>query len=786
MLFEATTSPSVTFSFEATRRLGATFCSVLLYLCPMQIIDGQLPEEKLWRALVMLAPDEGLRRAWQLALALAQANSGQLIVGIYIADMNPAGQTAARSYAQKLEQSLAEDDVATILLLASAEFNKDLAKFVESAAIDLLVAPVDGSLSYNLNRISCAVAAIRGDEVRNKDDTVAQNLDKLTHIIVPTAGGPNTAHALTFLLPLTNNVKVTAVYIAPSYLENEKALGRTRLRQLMQFIDANDRIETEVKTAPSVAKGIVDLAQESCDLIMIGASQESSIDKILFGDTPAAVVRQSQKPVVIVRQPRSRLGHWRDNFAWWMRRYIPRMDIKARTEAYTRIRRSARPDLDFFILISLSTIIAALGLIINSPAVVIGAMLVAPLMSPIVGTGLAVVLGDTRFIRLSVGAVVRGVILAILVSAIAGLLRLDQPPTNELLARTQPSLIDLAIALFSGLAGAYALCRSDAAGALPGVAIAAALVPPLATVGISLTAGRFGHAFGAMLLFTANFVAISSATAVMFLILGFRPTVSQKTRQAVQARSVRAAIISLAIVSALIVGFTFQLAQEQARLARINEVTEEKLAEVANASLDEMSIDTFENGFLSLDVTARSTSPLPHRVVEELQTAIGATLKDENILETFALTLEVIEVTKLDPEVPPTLTPTSTPTLTFTPGPTPTSTPAVTATPTTQPTETSTPTVLPTETPTQTFTPTATPTPSATPTATPQTAVIVYPFGLNLRSSPSLAAEVITVLPNDTVVILLNGVEAADGFVWQEILFDGEVGWLSAEFLEIP
>jgi hypothetical protein len=287
-----------------------------------------------------------------------------------------------------------------------------------------------------------------------------------------------------------------------------------------------------------------------------------------------------------------------------------------------------------------------------------------------------------------------------------------------------------------------------------------------------------------MLLFTANFVSISSATALMFLILGFRPTVAQKSRRAVQVRSGRVALISLGVVTALILGFTYQLAQEQGRVARINEVVEEKLDEVAGAWLDEPPKLMFEGDLLTLDVTARSTSPLPHRVVEELQTAIGATLRDEGILESVALTLDVIEVTKLDPEVPPTLTPTPTPTLTFTPGPTPTSTPTVTPSP--QPTATATATVLPTETssPSPTITPTQTP--SATPTATPQTAVVTYPFGTNLRAEPSLSSEILAVLPVDTVVILLDGGEAVDGLVWQEVLVDGQSGWLSAEFLVVP
>ena len=202
----------------------------------MQIVDGQIPEEKLWRALVLLPPDEPLGRAWQLALTLTRANDGQLIAGIYLRDLNPAGQKAAQAKAEKIRALEPDADDISILIITAANFDRALAKFVNEAAIDLLVAHLDGPIIFNPDRLSCAVAALRGD---NSD--VA---DELTHIVIPTSGGPNTAHALTFLLPVANKVKVTAVYIANEHLENEQALGRTRLQQLMQFVDANGRIET--------------------------------------------------------------------------------------------------------------------------------------------------------------------------------------------------------------------------------------------------------------------------------------------------------------------------------------------------------------------------------------------------------------------------------------------------------------------------------------------------------------------------------------------------------------
>ncbi|MCP5097529.1 MAG: DUF389 domain-containing protein, partial [Chloroflexi bacterium] len=466
----------------------------------MNIIEGHLPVESAWRALVLVSPNEALGRVWQLSLSLTRANNGQLITAVIISGLGQRTIANAQDVVATIQDATPYGMTIHPLIVACEDLEKGILSLVREADVDLLLAHIDGPFGMKLNRIPCAIAAVRGDTVEVEGETAAYGLDKLDHILVPTSGGPNTVHAFSFLRPLTPEIEVTALYVVPDYLgENEAALGQERLKRTLNFVDAVKRIQTKIITTSSVTDGIVNEAKHEYDLVILGASQESSLDKVLFGDVPAAVVRQCKKPVMIVRQPRNRISNIAGSIAWRMQRLLPRLGIEDRTESYVRIRRSARPNIDFYMLISLSAMIAALGLIVNSPAVVIGAMLVAPLMSPIVGTGMATVLGDARFLRLSVAAVFRGAFLAILVGMIAGLLYLSQPDLNtELIARTQPTLIDLAIALFSGFAGAYALCRSDAAGALPGVAIAAALVPPLATVGITLVSGFFQESFGAL------------------------------------------------------------------------------------------------------------------------------------------------------------------------------------------------------------------------------------------------------------------------------------------------
>jgi uncharacterized hydrophobic protein (TIGR00271 family) len=513
----------------------------------MKIIESDVRGATAWRILLILAPGESLGMSWQFGLQLARANNGELVTAVVIPNDSPTSLEAARTAVTHIKAAAPPGKGSPTLIAADLHGTRAVESLVQTISVDLILVRAESRLWQNghgLDNVSCAVAVVRGDRPPSVNGSNGDGMGNgRQRILVPTFSGPNSAHALRLLLPLTVKNDVTAFFVAnTAHDHNQEALGWARLREALHFVGGSERIQRKVITRPSVIEGIVEEAA-TYDWVLLGASQESRLDKVLFGDIPGAVVRFSRTPVIILRQPRNRLSYLVGKAAWRLRNFLPRMKESQRTKTYVRIRRSARPNRQFFILIALSAMIAALGLLVNSPAVVIGAMLVAPLMSPIVGTGMAIVLGDARFLRLSLGAVLRGVLLAVGVGALSGLLNLNQPLTGELLARTAPTLLDLAIALFSGLAGAYALSNSDAAGALPGVAIAAALVPPLATVGISLTTGHRSEALGALLLFTTNFVAISSVTALVFLALGFRPKVAKQERHSARARSVRVALI---------------------------------------------------------------------------------------------------------------------------------------------------------------------------------------------------------------------------------------------------
>jgi uncharacterized hydrophobic protein (TIGR00271 family) len=202
-------------------------------------------------------------------------------------------------------------------------------------------------------------------------------------------------------------------------------------------------------------------------------------------------------------------------FSW-----LPTLEAADRVDLFDRLQVGARWNVDFIMMICLSTAIASLGLIQNSTAVVIGAMVVAPLMTPLIGAGLALVQGNTVFFRDSIKAMGFGIGAAMLISLFIGFVIPMEELTTELLARGAPTIIDLGVAFLSGAAAAYAVARPSLLGALAGVAIAAALVPPLATVGISLTAAEWKVAEGAAILLATNLVAIILGAAFIYRRLG--------------------------------------------------------------------------------------------------------------------------------------------------------------------------------------------------------------------------------------------------------------------------
>jgi uncharacterized hydrophobic protein (TIGR00271 family) len=185
---------------------------------------------------------------------------------------------------------------------------------------------------------------------------------------------------------------------------------------------------------------------------------------------------------------------------------------------------SARRLTNFFVLLLLAAVIATFGLISDSTASVIGAMIVAPLMGPIMATAAAVVMGSAQRALRSLALVVVGVIcvigLSMALTWVVPDVAISFTENSQLSSRIAPGLLALLTALASGAAGAFITAREEIADSIGGVAIAISLVPPLCVVGIALRMGEFGPASGAMMLFITNFLAILLAGGLTFLLGG--------------------------------------------------------------------------------------------------------------------------------------------------------------------------------------------------------------------------------------------------------------------------
>ena len=414
---------------------------------------------------------------------------------------------------------------------------------------------------------------------------------------------------------------------------------------------------------------------------------------------------------------------------------------------------SSNPDIDFFILVFLSCTIATFGLITNSATVIIGAMLISPLMSPILSLSMASISGLSSLFKQSLIAMLKGFGLAIGLSSLLAFLTYKLPfgalasISDQVLSRTNPSLIDLLIALAGGAAAAYALAHPQLSAALPGVAISISLMPPICTIGIGIALSQPAIIFGALLLFITNLTAISFSGMMTFATMGFGPKRAGDNEKISQS-------VSITLVLVLAISIPLDIfALNTLNEARVFNLARNAIIESASSYTDAILVDlkiTSEGEIKKLDAVLRTSRELSHAEVVALQSDIA-----DRLQKPIALELVTIPMKLLDPLKPPTPTPTVT------------STPVLTATPT--------------------FTPTLTPVPTFTPipTATPSPAFVTPSKGANVFDSPT--GIIIFKLPQNAAVRVniqsgitlnkINWIKIRDTF--------GRSGWINLADLDI-
>jgi uncharacterized hydrophobic protein (TIGR00341 family) len=229
-----------------------------------------------------------------------------------------------------------------------------------------------------------------------------------------------------------------------------------------------------------------------------------------------------------------------------------------REELYNEIEKGAKLDGNYLLLVFLSTIVATIGLVENNVAVIIGAMVIAPLLGPNIALAFSTSLGDTSLMWSALKTSFAGLGLAVVLSYVAGMLLQIEPLGSEILTRTDVGISGVVLALASGAAAVLSL-TTGISSALVGVMVAVALLPPTATLGMMLGIGQYDYALGAALLLAVNVVCVNLSAKLVFLYRGVKPRTwleKQKARQSTPAYIFVWGLLLLILLGAMYVRHT--------------------------------------------------------------------------------------------------------------------------------------------------------------------------------------------------------------------------------------
>jgi len=473
----------------------------------------------------------------------------------------------------------------------------------------------------------CDIVVVKGD-----------GWNAVKKILVPTSGGPHASIAAQLATSIAEayDSEITALYVqlgrsTPEQMEE----NRRRLASTLNGLVFNKAPEQKIIVADNIVEGIVQEAK-GYDMVLLGASEEGLFDQVVFGNIPQRIAAQVSNTAIIARRYGGPTEFWTRRLLHSLRQTFPSLDAEEQLELHEEMGRNAQPGINFFVLIVLSSIIATLGLLLDSAAVVIGAMLVAPLMSPILAFSLGIVVSDVRLIRRSIEAVFKGIALSIVLAIFIGILSPFKGLTDQIVARTQPTLLDLAVALASGMAGAYALARKDVSAALPGVAIAAALMPPLGVAGLGLSLGNPRVAGGAFLLFITNITAISLAGVLVFIVLGVRPQTWQPDIEQRIHRNILGFAFLLLVIAIPLGIIMSGIIQDTRTQETIRQVLQSHAA-AQGGTLVEFEYQLQRDDHLTIVATIRSSRPTEQLAVDAAANALRQRLNRPVTLELVVL-----------------------------------------------------------------------------------------------------------------------------------------------------
>lgn len=405
-------------------------------------------------------------------------------------------------------------------------------------------------------------------------------------ILVPMNGGVGSraAAVVASRLARIHDIEAEALFVVDDTDLEKKAAQA--LDNILRELPETGSMKRTVIRAKAAEEAVVSRAGEDTWLVVGMTERRTDFDQWLHG-MPAAALSRRQNPLLLTTSlRRANYGHFRGRLQKMMGWLRPILTRPEREEILHLTDGASAVTLDYLTLIIAAAMIACLGLILNSGAVIIGAMLVAPLMQPLVAIASGLVAADFRIVRHGLRTLIIGMVAALIVALLVGWFNTGHPPTPEMLSRGRPSLPDIFVALASGVIAAYGMARKNISSALAGVAVAAALMPPWCTFGLALVSGMTDLARSSALLFLVNIISIVLSSTLVFGWFGLRR----------HERTLHVTRVSFAIVLLMGLIATWQVVDLNREIAQRG-----VLRQVLNSALAPAEV---------IDVTFRDRTPL--------------------------------------------------------------------------------------------------------------------------------------------------------------------------------
>ncbi|MGE4502519.1 MAG: TIGR00341 family protein [Thiomicrospira sp.] len=289
--------------------------------------------------------------------------------------------------------------------------------------------------------------------------------------------------------------------------------------------------------------------------------------------------------------------------------FFPRASDDDFKDVFVSLRAGAQFSESYIVLMVLSTLLAATGLFMSSAPVIIGAMILAPLMSPIISLSMGVVRYENNLMFSALKSIFWGSLVALLVAMLFTWMMPLHTLTPEIEARLNPNVLDLMVAVVSGIAGAYASARSEVAKSLAGVAIAVALIPPLSVTGIGLGWGDMDIVIGSFLLFLTNLVGITLAAAITFIVLGYSPLTRAK-------KGVSYIFVLMALITIPLMVSFYDLLQKNQFMQQMQAVD---WAQDAAMRVEVTNVALLEEGAAKVWVDVLASEPITPALLRQVQ-----------------------------------------------------------------------------------------------------------------------------------------------------------------------